>query len=125
MIPPTTKRVVAALGMEYTSDMLYDPELNIKTGSWYIGRLLAKFRAQIPIGAGSFNSGPGPWMRWLDKNGDRPMDEFIELVPYRQTREYAKKVTETYARYLYLYTREIYHQPLTVQRDYIVDDLTY
>ena len=53
------------------------------------------------------------------------MDEFIELVPYRQTREYAKKVTETYARYLYLYDQVVYDQPLVVDRSYQVDELTY
>jgi soluble lytic murein transglycosylase len=125
MIPPTTRRVAKKLGMAYSSDLLYDPELNIKTGSWYIGRLLAKFKSQIPIGAGSYNSGPRPWMRWLDEHGHRPMDEFIELVSYRQAREYAKKVTETYARYLYLYEGDVYEQSLAVDRHYVVDDITY
>ena len=125
MIPATTKRVVAELGLEYTNDLLYDPELNIETGSWYIGKLLAKFKMQIPFGAGSFNSGPRPVMKWLDKNGERPVDEFVELVSYRQTREYMKKVTETYARYLYLYDGAVYNQPLVVDKDYVVDELTY
>ncbi|HUH00700.1 MAG TPA: transglycosylase SLT domain-containing protein, partial [Kofleriaceae bacterium] len=125
MIPATTKRVATALDIPYTQDLLWDAELNIKTGSWYIGHLLQKFKGQIPIGSGSFNSGPRPWMRWIDENGDRPIDEMIELVSYRQTREYAKKVTETYARYLYLYDGVVYDQPLAVDKDYVVDDLTY
>jgi soluble lytic murein transglycosylase len=125
MIPPTTRRVARALGIPYTNDLLWDPEANIRTGSWYIGRLLAKFKGQAPIGAGAYNSGPSPWMRWLDQWGDRPMDEFIELIPFRQTREYAKKVTENYARYIYLYDDKVYEQPLTVDRTYVVDDLTY
>ncbi len=125
MIPPTTRRVAKHLGMEYTSDLLYDPELNIKTGSWYIGRLLEKFKGQIPFGAGSFNSGPRPVMRWMDQFGHLPVDEFVEMVPYRQTREYMKKVTETYSRYLYLYERKVYEQPLVVDREYLKNDLTY
>src|SRR5262249_2745161 len=60
MIPPTTKRVVGPLEMTYTDDLLYDPELNVKVGSWYIGGLLQKFVGQVPIGAGSFNCGPKP-----------------------------------------------------------------
>jgi soluble lytic murein transglycosylase len=125
MIPATTRRVASALDLPYTEDLLWDAELNIKTGSWYIGRLLSKFRGQVPIGSGSFNSGPRPWMRWIDEHGDRPIDEMIELVSYRQTREYAKKVTETYARYQYLYDGVVYDQPLAVDRDYVVDELTY
>jgi soluble lytic murein transglycosylase len=125
MIPPTTQRVVKQLDLEYTDDLLFDPELNVRTGSWYIGRLLQKFKGQIPFGAGSFNSGPRPVMRWLDSNGDRPTDEFVELVSYTQTREYMKKVTETYARYVYLYGGEVYRQPMRVDSKYLVNELTY
>lgn len=125
MIPPTTRKVVKELGMTYSRDILYDPELNIKTASWYIGRLLSKFKKQIPYGAGSYNSGPRPVMRWMDKNGHHPADIFVELVPYRQTRGYMKKVTETYSRYLYLYEGVVYDQPLTVDRQYVKNKLTY
>ena len=125
MIPPTTRRVAPALGLTYSDDFLFDPEMNIRTGSWYIGKLLAKFKGQIPLGAGSFNSGPRPVMRWIDQNGDRPMDEMVELVAYTQTREYMKKVTEIYARYLYFYDKKVYEQPLAVDRSYLVDELTY
>jgi soluble lytic murein transglycosylase len=125
MIPATTIRVAKALKLPYDPGKLYEPEYNIMTGSWYIGHMLQKFKGQIPIGAGSFNSGPRPVMRWLDQYGDREIDEFVELVPYTQTREYMKKVTENYARYRYLYANEVYEQPLTVDRKYIVDQLTY
>ncbi|MBK9034692.1 MAG: transglycosylase SLT domain-containing protein [Myxococcales bacterium] len=125
MIPATTIRVARQLHLTYAPGDLYAPELNIHTGSWYIGRLLAKFNGQIPIGAGSFNSGPRPVVKWVAENGARPIDEFVELVSYVQTREYMKKVTENYARYVYLYTGEVYAQPLVVDQGTIVDDLTY
>lgn len=125
MIPPTTEKVVAHLGIDYTEDLLFDPERNIEAGAWYIGRLLTKFRNQVPIGAGSYNSGPRAVMRWLRRNGDRPIDEFVELVSYRQSRNYMKRTTETYARYQYLYDAKIYEQPLTVNADFIVNDIDY
>ena len=125
MIPPTTQRVARTLGIPYDPGKLYEPEYNVETGSWYIGHLLAKFKTQIPIGAGSFNSGPRPVMKWLDTNGDRDIDELVELVPYTQTREYMKKVTENYARYRYLYAHELYEQPVTVDKHYVINQLTY
>jgi hypothetical protein len=64
-------------------------------------------------------------MRWLDMYGDRPMDELVELVAYTQTREYMKKVTEIYARYLYFHRHAVYEQPLAVVRDYARNELTY
>ncbi|HEY5925467.1 MAG TPA: transglycosylase SLT domain-containing protein, partial [Kofleriaceae bacterium] len=125
MIPATTIRVAKELKLPYDPGKLYEPEYNVMVSSWYIGRLLQKFKGQVPIGAGSFNSGPRPVMRWLDQYGDREIDEFVELVPYTQTREYMKKVTENYARYRYLYAKETYDQPLTVDKKYLVDQITY
>lgn len=125
MIPATTTRVAKHLGIPYDAGKLYDPEFNIRTGSWYIGNLLAKFKEQVPLGAGAFNSGPRPVMRWCDQNGHRELDEFVELVSYTQTREYMKKVTENYARYRYLLLGEVYDLPLVVDKDYRKDDLTY
>ena len=125
MIPPTTQHVAKELGIPYDPGKLYQPAYNVETGSWYIGHLLEKFKEQIPIGAGSFNCGPKPVMKWLEQNGDREIDEFVELVPYTQTREYMKKVTENYARYRYLYDHEVYEQPLTVDKHYVVNELTY
>ena len=125
MIPATTRRVAKELGIPYDAGRLYEPAYNIQTGSWYIGHLLQKFKGQIPLGAGSFNSGPRPVMKWIDQYGDREIDELVELVPYTQTREYMKKVTENFARYRYLYAGEVYKQPLAVDKAYLDDRLTY
>jgi soluble lytic murein transglycosylase len=125
MIPATTKRVAKELGIPYDPGRLYEPDFNIQTASWYIGKLLAKFKNQIPLAAGSFNSGPRPVMKWMDMHGAREIDELVELVPFTQTREYMKKVTENYARYRFLYSNEIYEQPLAVDKNYVKDQLTY
>ena len=119
MIPPTSRRVAAHIGRVYTDDILYDPEGNIQFGAWYIGHLLAKFKAQIPLGAGSFNAGPRAMMRWLDKNGDRPLDVFIELCPYRETREYMKKLLDIYAHYVWLWDKQDYLPSLQIDRKYL------
>ncbi|CAN5733630.1 hypothetical protein BH11MYX2_BH11MYX2_13800 [soil metagenome] len=125
MIPPTTQRVSKAIGIPYDAGNLYETDYNIHVGAWYIGHLLQKFKGQIPLGAGSFNSGPRPVMKWIDRFGDREMDEMVELVPFSQTREYMKKVTENFARYQYLYENKVYVQPLTVDKSYLDDRLTY
>jgi soluble lytic murein transglycosylase len=125
MIPATTKRVAKELEMEWGEDLLYDPEKNVKVGSWYIGSLVQKFKGQIPLAAGSFNSGPRPVMRWLDQNGRRPMDELVELVAYTQTREYMKKVTSYYAHYVLLYEGKPYRQPLSVDAAYVKNEIDY
>jgi soluble lytic murein transglycosylase len=125
MIPPTSRRVAERIDTPYTDDVLYDPEGNIRFGAWYIGHLLAKFKGQIPIGAGSYNAGPKAMMRWLKLNGQRPLDEFIELCSYTQTREYMKKVLEIYARYLWLYEKQDFLPDTAVDAAYVDNDIDY
>jgi soluble lytic murein transglycosylase len=122
MIPPTSRRVAARIDYPYTDDVLYDPEGNIRFGAWYIGHLLKKFRGQIAIGAGSYNAGPAAMLKWLKKSGDRPLDEFIELCSYTQTREYMKKALDIYARYVYLYEKEDYLPDAQVNTQFLEDD---
>ena len=125
MIPATSRRAAAIVGLTYTDGILYEPEANVRLGAWYIGRLLRKFRGQVPLGAGAYNSGPRPVMRWCDKNGARPLDEFVEMIPYEQTREYIKKVTANYARYLHLYDGAVYLPPEKPDCRYATDDVDY
>ena len=110
----------------YTDDVLYDPEGNIRFGAWYIGHLLKKFKGQIPLGAGSYNAGPRAMMKWCQgRSGSRPLDEFIELSPYTQTREYMKKALDIYARYLWLYEKQDYLPDNKVDADYVENDIDY
>lgn len=122
MIPPTSRRVAKQVGREYTDGILYDPESNIQLGAWYIGRLLKKFKGQIALGAGSFNAGPAAMVRWLGRHGSQPLDVFVELCPYKETREYMKKLLEIYARYVWLYDKQDYLPSLVVDAEYLTGD---
>jgi hypothetical protein len=53
-------------------------------------------------------------MRWCDRNGKRPLDEFVELVTYEQSRRYIKLVMEILARYHYLYEGKPWEPSLKV-----------
>ena len=70
------------------------------------------------LAAGAYNGGVKPMMRWLDRHGRRPFDEFIELITYEQTREYIKRVVGIYARYLYLYKGDTYDLPQSIDATY-------
>jgi soluble lytic murein transglycosylase len=106
MIPPTTRRVAVAMGIEYTDDALFDVHVNLATGARYIGALYRKFGGQLPLVIGSFNAGPRAMARFVDRFGDRPTDEFVELITYDQTRTYVRRVLSALARYRFLYGRD-------------------
>jgi soluble lytic murein transglycosylase len=125
MIPPTSRRVAPRIDATYTDDVLYDPEGNIRFGAWYIGHLLQKFKGQIALGAGSYNAGPKAMMKWIRLRGSRPLDEFIELCPYTQTREYMKKTLDIYSRYVWLYDKQDYLPDQKIDTAYLDNDIDY
>ncbi len=125
MIPATTKRVAQELTVPYTEDLLFDPAKNIQLGSWYIGRLHSKFKQQIPFAAASYNAGPRAMMDWMNKSKKVEADVFVELISYNQARNYARRVTETYARYVRLYGKDRYKQPLKVDLSYLDNKINY
>jgi soluble lytic murein transglycosylase len=103
MLPATSARVAAELEAPFSDEELFIPEVNVRLGARYIGGLARKFRGNIALAAGAYNAGAIAMMRWCDRNGTRPLDEFVELVTYEQTREYIKRVLQIFARYQYLY----------------------
>jgi soluble lytic murein transglycosylase len=121
MIPPTSAKVAAAADVPFFPDQLYDPETNIRLGAAYIGSLYRKFGRQIPVTAGAFNAGPRAMARWCDQHGHHPMDEFVELIAFAQTREYVKRAVGIYAHYRHLYGPAPYDLPLTVDVKYRAD----
>ena len=102
MIPPTSARVAARAGEPFFADELYDPAVNIHLGALYIGSLFKKFGGEIPLSAGAYNAGRAPWGAGAEQHAAHPTDEFVELIAFAQTREYAKRVASLYAKYRYL-----------------------
>jgi len=125
MIPPTTRVVAERLDLEYSDDRLFDPEFNIRTAAWYIGRLVKKFRRQWPLAAGAYNGGAPAMMNWCKKNGHLPLDAFVESIPWTESRRYTKRVTEAFARYAYLNGTPIPRLSLKVNPDFLDDGIDY
>lgn len=126
-IMPFTGRKVASLLNEhgFHDRMLTDPETNIRLGSRYLNRLLEKFDGQIPLAAAGYNAGPHRVQTWLASFGKLDMDEFIEHIPFIETRNYVKKVVRNYGIYSLLYDNKTsalpwLSQPVPVEVDSVV-----
>jgi soluble lytic murein transglycosylase len=57
----------------------------------------------IPLAVAAYNAGSGNVKRWQKSLAALPQDEFIESIPFRETREYVKKVVSTMELYQRLY----------------------
>ena len=88
-----------------TREVLMDPARNLEIGSRFLGFLWKHFGATPPLAIAGYNAGEGAVDRWL---ADRAyaglaLDEFMESIPYDETRNYTKRVLASYFAYRWLY----------------------
>lgn len=92
-------RVMVSLGDNLD---LYDAEKNILLGTHYLAALIREFK-DIPLALAAYNAGENALREWLFRLDGKDMDEFIEEIPYRETRDYVKRVLKSYWRYRSIY----------------------
>ncbi len=80
------------LGIDsYSNEMLFDPEINIQIGTWYLNKLNIEFENNLDLVLVAYNGGSGNVQKWrLDK---RYSTDGINLdkIPFKETEEYLKK----------------------------------
>ncbi len=87
-IIPSTGRLIAG-ELSIDSFSLYNPQVSIKFGTYYFTKMLNEFNS-LPLALAAYNAGPIIARKWLQKNRNAEMDEFIELIPYSETRDYVR-----------------------------------
>ncbi len=116
VIPPTAREIARQLGETPPApDALYSPEVNIRYGAWYLGKLKERFGHPALVAA-AYNAGPNAVMGWVKTNGSLPLDLFVELIPFKETRGYVKTVMGDYHLYQSLYEapEKVAYMPLTI-----------
>lgn len=104
VMPFTGHKVSALLGeKEFNAPMLLQPETSVKIGSRYLKRLMDRFDNAIPLVAAGYNAGPHRVANWLTNFGNLETDEFIEHIPFLETRNYVKRVVSNAYIYSQLY----------------------
>ena len=83
-------------------DDLFDQDINIQIGVRYVQQLLAQFSGNIVQTIAAYNAGPIAVKSWATVYRGRSEDEFVELIPYQETRQYVKRVLRSYREYVRL-----------------------
>ena len=100
MLPSTYKWLTTKLGDPYIETKLFDPETNIKYGTYYLQYLYSRFgtweKAVI-----AYNWGEGNFSEFLDEHGYESGD--YDSIPVKETRNYVKKVMHHWEKYKELY----------------------
>ncbi|MCK2084724.1 transglycosylase SLT domain-containing protein [Aeromonas sp. 3925] len=93
LMPATARETASKLGVPYRNEQqLFDPAMNIRLGSAYLKRLLDVYDGNRILAAAAYNAGPGRVKRWRDQSTNKPMDVWVESIPYKETRNYVQNV---------------------------------
>ena len=104
LMPSTAKEInrIKNLGMTSLNE-LKNPDVNLRLGNHYYKFVLNGLNNNNILSVAAYNGGIGSISRWKKGLEYRDIDEFIEKIPYTETRVYVKKVFRTYWNYARLY----------------------
>jgi soluble lytic murein transglycosylase len=111
VMPATAKFICHSHGIQFNQRKLnYDADYNIKLGTLYISDLLKRYDGSYILALMAYNAGYGSVGKW-ENSYSHPqtiseMMIFIELTPFKETRNYVKKIIEYEAIYEYLISEE-------------------
>ena len=100
LLPSTAAQVARQLGVPYqVSQLTGDPQANMRLGAGYLDQMLNRFGGALPLAAAAYNAGPGRVDQWLGtygdpRGGDVDMLDWIEQIPFSETRNYVQRVVE-------------------------------
>lgn len=112
LMPGTARQVSGQVGESYSLNRLTsDPDYNVLLGSTYLTGLIDQWGGSYPLAVASYNAGPGNVRRWVNSNGDPRMAgvdmvEWIEQIPFTETRNYVQRVLENAVVYDLLYPQQ-------------------
>jgi soluble lytic murein transglycosylase len=104
LMPGTAAAVAHQIGTTATPvALVFEPEQNMRLGTEYLRQLLDHYDNALPLALAAYNAGPGRVDQWLAQNGDPrvgaqastiDMIDWIELIPFEETRNYVQRVLE-------------------------------
>lgn len=86
----------------YSKDMLFEPETNIRIGCWYLSTLYQEF-GELELMLAAYNAGSGNVSQWLKNNKYSKNGKSLDKIPFKETEKYLVKVKKSHAIYKKLY----------------------
>lgn len=104
LMPETAEWIAHKLeDKSYREERLWEPELNISYGTWYIAYLLELFEGNEALALAAYNAGAAVVHEWMENDGWSDCFAEVEKIPYGETRHYVKSVLSDRERYKRLY----------------------
>jgi soluble lytic murein transglycosylase len=104
LMPETASQLAPALGLAAPEPrQLDEPDLNVRLGTHLLGRLQTRFGSRRSAVIGGYNAGGAAVERWLRERPELPDDEWVDSIPYDETRDYVRRVLRSLHAYRVLY----------------------
>lgn len=116
LMPATAAEMAREIGdTDNVSGRLGDWPFNARLGSAYLAKLARDFRGNVMLMSVGYNAGPGRASSWSETNGDPSLGtldpvDWVEMIPFRETRNYVQRVAES----LPIYRARLGLEPLPV-----------
>jgi len=95
LMEPTAMWAASEAGIEgFTFDMAFDPEINIRLGTWYIARLLNQFGGIERTALAAYNAGSGNVSQWLANPENSSDGRNLQYIPFGETRHYLRRIEQ-------------------------------
>lgn len=95
---------IVELDLEKDID-IYDPEINIMIGCWYLNRLYKEF-GDTDLVIAAYNGGSGNVSKWLADEKYSQDGKKLHIIPFDETDKYVKKVNRNYEQYNKIYGKK-------------------
>ena len=96
-------RLEQTFGKTYDNRLLFEPAVNIKLGIHYLNGLIDRYDGNITFALAAYNAGEKAVDKWINRYQNVSDDEFVEMIPYSETRGYVKRVKRNLALYHNIY----------------------
>jgi soluble lytic murein transglycosylase len=104
IMPDTGDWIAGKLDMDdYDVDMLFEPEVNIRFGCWMLNYLYGRFSGDAKKTLAAYNAGQGNVDKWMKDPGCSKDGLTLDYIPFKETRNYVKKVMAAHDIYLERY----------------------
>jgi soluble lytic murein transglycosylase len=103
LMPDTARLIAAEAGVRFTEPAgLWEPQVNIMLGAHYLAQLRARFQKPL-LAVASYNAGPHRVQKWLAERPGADIEEFVDQIPFDETRAFVKRVFASWHHYRRLY----------------------
>ena len=104
VMPATARDIAERKGIEIELEELFDPQVNIRLGAFYLRSMLDSFNEDPDKALAAYNAGPNNARRWNNSPLAQKSGGFPTAVTFKETREYINRVMNSYLTYKWLYT---------------------